>query len=273
MERIESVKEKKVAEVAPQIMQKLGQSENAQLPPLLNRSSVTVSKPVIDLEKLKGELELESNEMKDRTAKNTLSSVLSVVIANALETIEKTKENMDALNEASELNEQLRKLEVAQKTLQGAIDVLAMETEALTKQIEQMKADMAEKKEQLKKAKTEEEKHEIQKEIDGLNIQISQKQIELSAKNALLSQKKLELSRVNYQISQTKDGISAAFSKMTDIDFIRRMNDLLYIKKKDVDDGQSLKAERSMEEEKWFEENSPIEVIMNSIEEKKQEMI
>jgi len=273
MERIESIREKKIAEAASQIMQKLGQSENAQLPPLMDSSSVTVSKPAVDLEKLKGQLELESNETKDKTAKSTLSSVLSVVIANALETIEKTKENMASLNEASELNEQLRRLEAAQQTLQDAVDVLAIETEALAKQIEQMKADMAEKKEKLEKAETEEEKREIQEEIDSLNVQINQKQIELSAKNALLSQKKLELSQVNVQINQTKDRISAAFSNMTDIDFIRRMNDLLYIKKKDVDNGQSLKAERSTEEEKWLEENSPIEVIMNSIEEKKQDMV
>ena len=197
----------------------------APLSPLLNeKSNLTVSSAPLNLDALVAKLNVETADTKETTAKMTLSSAFETVIAKAIESGNVSAKNMEILDAASGMSEQLD--EVNAKIPQLEKDVKQLEQDVAKKQndvnvaqnnVNQLTNDL----EQLKQQETRTNKdvQNRQAEVDSLKKQIAaetdpakraQLENQLAVAEGQLTKAKKALTDIQGKITGTQQSLTAA---------------------------------------------------------------
>ena len=159
------------------------QEQKKELLPLLSRTpNLTVSNAPMDLEALLGKLNLEAADAKETSAKNTLHSVFTAVIAKAMERGTVSVHNLELLGQAEDYSKQL-------DSTNATIDTL-------TAKISQLKSSVT---------TNEKEATQIQAQVDSLAADITKLQAQIQQSNAQITILQLEIDSLTAQIEAEVD--------------------------------------------------------------------
>ena len=159
------------------------QEQKKDLPPILSRTAnLTVSHAPMDLEALVSKLNLEKKDARDTSAKKTLQSTFTTVIARAKERGTVTTRNIEPLEQAENYSKQL---DTTNKTI-----------DTLSNQISQLKNIVT---------SDENEVAQIQKQVNSLSEEVAnlQKQIQNSDAQCVILQ--MEIDSLTAQIENEVD--------------------------------------------------------------------
>ncbi len=200
------------------------QEQKKELPPLLSRTpNLTVSNAPMDLEALVNKLNLETADTKETTAKKTLQSTFTTVIAKAKERGMVSARNLELLEQAENYSQQLDSTTAAIDTLTTQVSQLEGIVNASEKEVSQKQSQVDSLSKELEnlQAKMQQESSEItilQMEIDSLTKQIENEvdaQKETNLKKRLANeQAKLEQAKKDLDgIQDKKDATQAMLEK------------------------------------------------------------
>ena len=200
-----------------------------ELKPLLKREpNLTVSNAPMDLEALVAKLNLETNDTKETTAKQTLQSTFTNIIARAKERGTTATRNMELLEQAEsyskqlestnatidELTKQISQLNNIVTTDQKEVDQIQQKVDSLSAEVEKLLGQISDSDAQMVI---------LQMEIDSLTKQIenevdAQKQTNLK-KRLADAQKKLETAKQDQndrldKLETTKNELAQAQTKL-----------------------------------------------------------
>ena len=239
--------------------QQTAQQDKSKLPPLLARSeNLTVSQAAIDLEALLARLSVETADTKEETAKNTLSSAFSVILAKAVESGNASENNMKLLNEMKDCRAQLEQLDGETTQLAGEIQQLEMKIASAENAAGQAKLNADQLDKQLaslqntqKEAASNMEK--LQADVDSLNSIIDERaddankgrlQKELADAESRLAYAQNTLDNTRKDITATQTQLNQAKTTLTDA-----QKDLAALKAELAEKTQALKASNAKKEE------------------------
>ena len=200
-----------------------------ELKPLLKREpNLTVSNAPMDLEALVARMNLENNDTKETSAKQTLQSTFTNIIARAKERGTVTTRNMELLEQAESYSKQLESTNATIDKLTNQISQLnnivatdQKEVDQIQKQVDSLAAEL----EKLQGQITESDAQSVilQMEIDSLTKQIenevdAQKQTNLK-KRLADAQRKLETEKQDQsdrldKLENTKNELAKAQTKL-----------------------------------------------------------
>ena len=264
-----------------------------EMQPLLRGANLTVTQPK-DLEKLAAQLAAETNDKASVVAKKSVASSFAAVLARVLEMKSVDESNMQVLDEAKQIGDEIDSLDAQMKEQQREIDSLTdklhqeeREVNGLKKQesqLEKTKSDlskhMAELDKQIatttdpiKKQQLEAKRAELAGQLEQTETSIASVKAQLQVATANLSATQKSLGDAAQKMAETmsqkdlkKEALKKKLEELKDKELLEAIIDMLKQEKADVSDLiEEKKVKRSDEEEKYLDEHSPVKIIQDML--------
>ncbi len=228
------------------------------LKPLLGKNNLSVT----DLSAVVDRLSLEVSESNESSRKTTVGSVFARVIALVAQSATVTRENMEALNRASELTMQLENVGRMIAEEQADLQALKQELAELQKSKVLIEASISETSARLdalksmmektpdveRKKELEKEALKLENELASLNASLATASSSIDSKTVAISEKNARISALKLQKDVLVSGISDALSSIKDTSALLALAELFKSELSSVNQTEHRKKDDDVEE-------------------------